>query len=52
MTKNHPKKHHHVHAAKNSAVKKPNRRVQDQLDEAVRRVLEEYGDVIRKLGKE
>lgn len=29
-----------------------NKELQKQLDEAVRRVLEEYGDVLHKLGKE
>lgn len=52
MTKNHTKKHRHVHAAGHPMPKKRQRRLQHQIDEAVRRVLDEYGDVIHKLGKE
>jgi|GEM_PF-4303460 len=52
MTKNHPKKHRLGRAAGHPAPKKPLHQLQRQIDEAVRRVLDEYGEVIRKLGKE
>ena len=53
MTKNSKnKKPRHHHTPKVAQTKKGNPRMQRKIDEAVHRVLEEYGEVIRKLGKE